>query len=259
MQKTEIEKAVLAVDGNKFDFDVWYAEAWSRKQGGFSSRLANTVIRYIKENNKMIGSVLDICSGSGEFISMLRNIVIDCVGIDNAEGYLSYAKSKHSDVDFRKVDKLYDFKLKKKFDLISCNRDVVNMFTTFDKWQIFFKTVYAHLNNKGLFMFDFYTEKKLANWQDVIYEQGEDLDYVSKISQNNGLCVMNEVYYLKESSVYYRKSGDIMVEAWFKTEDIINALQSAGFKKIQIVNGDLQPVAENEIKNMLRLHIIAEK
>ena len=206
-----------------------------------------------------MGSVLDVCSGSGEFISILRNAVLDCLGIDNADGYLTYAKSKHSDVEFRKVEKLYEFKLKRKFDLISCNRDVVNMFTTFDKWQTFFKTVYAHLNAKGMFMFDFYTEKKLAGWQDVIFEQGDDLDYVSKVSQNNGLCVMNDVYYLKESSVYYRKSADIMVEAWFDVNQIIEALEAVGFKKVQIVDGNLQPVSEKEIKNMLRLHIIAEK
>jgi len=259
MQKSENEKAVLALGGNKFDFDEWYAEAWSRKQGGFSTKLANSLINYIKENRKNIKSVLDVCSGSGEFISILRNITVDCMGVDNADGYLNYSKSKYSDVEFRKVDKLYEFKLKRKFDLISCNRDVVNMFTTFDKWETFFKTVYSHLNDKGMFIFDFYTEKKLSGWQEVVYEQGDDLDYVSKVSQNNGLCVMSEVYYLKESSVYYRKSSDVMVEAWFKFEDILKALEKVGFKKIQVVDIDFNQIPEIEIKNMGRLHICAEK
>ena len=234
MQKSEIEKAVLAIGGNQFNFDEWYAEAWSRKQGGFSARLANKLISYLKSNNRPVKSVLDVCSGSGEFISILRNITSDCLGIDNAEGYLTYAKSKHSDVEFKREENLHEFKLRRKFDLISCNRDVVNMFTTFSKWQTFFKTVYSHLNKNGLFMFDFYTEKKLADWQEVIFEEGEDLDYVSKVSQNNGLCVMSEVYYLKESSVYYRKTADISVEAWFKTEDILNALTEVGFKNIKV-------------------------
>lgn len=259
MPKIEAVKVENLVMGNKFEFDEWYAEAWSRKQAGFSEKLANTLISYLKTNNRPVQSVLDVCSGSGEFVSILRNITTDCVGVDNAEGYLSYAKNHYPDVEFKKVEKLYDFKLRRKFDLISCNRDVVNMFTTFDKWKTFFKTVSSHLAPKGLFMFDFYTEKKLAGWNEVVFEQGEDLDYVSKVSQNNGLCVMSEVYYLKESSTYYRKTTDVMVEAWFKLEDILSALHEVGFKKVKVVDKNLQPIDEKEIQNQTRLHILAEK
>ena len=259
MPKAEVSKVENLVMGNTFEFDKWYAEAWSRKQGRFSERLANTLISYLKSNNRSVKSILDVCSGSGEFISRMRNITTDCVGVDNADGYLDYARSQHSDVEFKKVEKLYDFKLKRKFDLISCNRDVVNMFTNFEKWVSFFKTVYAHLEKNGLFMFDFYTEKKLAGWNEVIFEQSNDLDYVSKISQNNGLCVMSEVYYLKESVVYYRKTSDVMVEAWFRTEDILKALQDAGFKKINLVDGDLNPLEDAKINNQTRIHVLAEK
>lgn len=259
MQKAEVTKVEKLVMGNTFEFDKWYAEAWSRKQGGFSERLANTLISYLKSNNRPVKSVLDVCSGSGEFLSRMRNITTDCVGVDNADGYLEYARSEHGDVEFRKVENLYEFKLKRKFDLISCNRDVVNMFTSFEKWVTFFKTVYNHLQNKGLFMFDFYTEKKLAGWNEVIFEQSTDLDYVSKVSQNNGLCVMSEVYYLKESSIYYRKTADVMVEAWFKTEDIVNALKEVGFKKIKLVDANLNPLEDKEIEKQTRIYVLAEK
>ena len=259
MQKAEVSKIEKIVMGNTFEFDRWYAEAWSRKQGGFSEHAANTLINYLKSSNHPIRSALDVCSGSGEFISIIRNITTECMGVDNADGYLEYAKCQYSDVNFQKVEKLYDFKLKKKFDLISCNRDVVNMFTTFDKWKMFFNTAYNHLQKNGFFMFDFYTEKKLAGWSEVIYEQGDDLDYVSKVTQNNGLCVMSEVYYLKESSTYYRKTSDVMVEAWFKTEDIVKALEEAGFRKIKLLNKELKPLEDSEIEKQTRIHVLAEK
>lgn len=241
----------------EFNFDVWYAEAWSRKQGNFSFKLANSLIRYVKSNNIMIKSVLDVCSGSGEFISVLRNICTDCMGVDNAEGYLEYVRPKFPDVEFQKVDYLYEFNLKRKFDVISCNRDVVNMFTNWIQWQTFFNTVYKHLNNKGIFMFDFYTDKKLNGWSETVFEQGQDLDYVSKVSQNNGLCVMNETYYVKETNTLYRKTGDIMVEAWFETDKILEELKSQGFKDIKIVNIDLEELKEHNDLN--RIHIIARK
>ena len=259
MTKNNTDKIEKAVNGNQFNFDEWYAEAWSRKQGGFSTTLANNLIRFLKANNKPIKSVLDVCSGSGEFVSILRNITSDCLGVDNADGYLNYAKSKHSDVEFKKVNLLYDFKLKRKFDLVSCNRDVVNMFTTFEKWEKFFATAYNHLNKAGFLLFDVYTERKLAGWEEVIYEQGEDLDYVSKVTQNNGLCVMSDVYYLKESSVYYRKSADVMVEAWFKVEDVINALKKQGFSEVKVINMDFEEIPKELYEDNLRVHILAKK
>lgn len=259
MKQAEILKQVQAVGGNEFDFDEWYADCWSRKKGHFSAKLANNLIAYLKENKKVVGSVLDVCSGSGEFISRLRNICTDCIGIDSADAYINYAQRKCPDVEFKKVNSLYDFKLKKKFDLISCNGDVVNMFTLFSNWQTFFKTIYSHLNKGGLLLFDFYTKEALDSFNGVIYEEGEEVDYISKRSQNNGLCVMSEIYYLKESSMYYRKTSDVMVETSFKVEDILNELTNQGFKNIKIVDINLNEIKPNEINNCAKLHILANK
>ncbi len=240
-----------------YKFDVWYAEAWSRKQGKFSFNLANNLIRYLSSKHRNVKSVLDICSGSGEFISIMRNACTDCVGVDNADGYLELVRTKYSDINFVKVDALYDFNLKRKFDVVSCNRDVVNMFTDWEQWVSFFKTAYAHLNKNGIFMFDFYTQNRLEGWNELIFEQEDGLDYVSKITQNNGYCVFNEVYYLKETNTIVRKTGDIMVEGWFETERILNALDECGFRDIKFVDINLNEV--NDVKNLDRIHIIATK
>lgn len=259
MKQSEILKAVKSVGGNEFNFDVWYAECWSKKRGSFSSILSANLIKYLKKNRKVVGSILDICSGSGEFISSMRNICSDCVGIDTADAYLTYAKSRCHDVDFKKVNGFADFKLKRKFDLISCNGDVVNMFTLFEDWEKFFKTVYSHLNKGGMFLFDFYKKETLDSFNGVIYEESDEVDYVSKRSQNNGLCVMSEVYYLKESSQYYRKTADIMVETGFELEVIKQALINIGFKDVKVIDNTFTELSLKEIKELKRLHIICTK
>ena len=104
MKQSEILKMVQSVGGNEFNFDEWYAKCWSVKKGGFSARLANNLIKYLKQNRKVVGSCLDVCSGSGEFISQMRNICTDCVGIETADSFISYSKSRYSDVEFLKVD-----------------------------------------------------------------------------------------------------------------------------------------------------------
>lgn len=255
----ELDLSKINLTESVYDFDVWYAEAWSRKQGQFSFNLANTLIRFLKEKHKSIKSVLDVCSGSGEFVSVLRNICTDCMGVDNAEGYLRFVQSKINDVVFKKVDKLYDFNLKRKFDLISCNRDVVNMFTTFAKWETFFKTTFEHLNKGGMLMFDYYTKHKLEGWQETIFEQSAEIDYVSDVTQNNGLCVMSEVYYLKETSTLYRKTGDVMVEAWFENDEIVKALKLAGFREVKLVDSNLVEIPADKLAERNRIHILAYK
>ena len=259
MKQADILKSVQEVGGNQFDFDEFYARCWSEKRGGISFKLANNLINYLKEKNLAVGSVLDVCSGSGEFISNLRNICTDCVGIDTADGFISYAKRKCSDVEFIKVDRLHEFNLKRKFDLISCNGDVVNMFTLFDNWKTFFEVVNNHLSKNGLFLFDFYTKEYLDSLSGLVYDESENIDYVSKRTQNNGLCVMSEIYYLKESSMYYRKTGDVMVETSFKIEDILNLLKATGFIDVKLVGVDLKELTLDDLKVATRIHVLARK
>lgn len=251
------EEEIRAVEESKFDFDVYYAEAWSRRQGGFSFGLANNLIRYLNRYHIYVKSVLDVCSGSGEFVSIMRNVCQDCMGVDNADGYINYVTTKFNDIDFKKVDYLYDFKLKRKFDLISFNHDTINLFTKWSEWQKFFETCYSHLVKNGILMFDFYTKKKLDGWTELIFEQGEGIDYVSDVKQNNGYCVLNETYYLKETNALVRKTGDIMVEAWFDTENILSALKQAGFKSVEVVDYELNKV--EDYSNMDRIHILARR
>ena len=251
------EEETTSVTESVYDFDIYYAEAWSRRQGSFSFGLANNLIKYLKANHIYVNSVLDVCSGSGEFISIMRNICTDCMGVDNADGYLSYVATKYGDINFQKVDKLYSFKLKRKFDLISCNRDVINMFTKWSEWQEFFKTAYDHLVKNGILMFDFYTKKKLDGWNELLFEQQDGLDYVSSVKQNNGYTIINETYYLKETFSLVHKTGDIMVETWFETENIISALKQAGFKTIKIADYELNAV--EDYSSMDRIHILATK
>ena len=242
---------------SQFNFDIWYAEAWSKKQGYFSTKIANNLIKLFRGNQMNVGSILDVCSGSGEFISNMRNICDDCVGVDNSKAYIEYTKNKYHDVKLEYVPKLNDFNLKRTFNVVTCNHDVVNMFTKFSEWETFFKTVNKHLVKNGLFVFDFYTAKKLNGWTDLIYEQDEAVDYVSKVYQSNGLCVQNEVYYVKESSIYYRKTGDVQVEAWFDNEQIFNALKKAGFENINVLDFDFNPIQDIEAAD--RIHIVCSK
>ena len=63
--------------GNKFKFDIWYAEAWSRRQGYFSVKIANNLKKKFANEGTKIESVLDVCSGSVEFLNVMNTFVKD--------------------------------------------------------------------------------------------------------------------------------------------------------------------------------------
>lgn len=243
--------------GNKFKFDIWYAEAWSRRQGYFSFKIANNLKKKLADSGVKINSVLDVCSGSGEFLNVCNTFIKDCVGIDNAEGYLDYVKTKYPNIAFKKVDKLYTFELGRKFDLITCNHDVINMFLKFEEWVEFFKVCFNHLNEGGRLLFDFYSEKTMNTWEKVIFEQDYTLDYVQKVSNENGVCIMDEVYYIRENESLYRKTADKMIETGFPTEAVKKALEEVGFSKIDFI--DINFEKRSETDDVERVHILCQK
>lgn len=258
-KKEKLSRDALDESVNRYNFDLYYAEAWSRKQGHFSMSLANNLIGFLKAEKIRVKSVLDVCSGSGEFLSVLSNVIPKCVGCDIAESYLNFVKSNHRNIELFKVDNFHTFTYKTKFDFISYNHDVVNMFSNFEEWKKCFKNAYGLLNSGGYLMFDFYTEKKLANWNSTIFEQSDEIDYVSKISNQFGKCIMNEVYYLKQSTSYYRKTSDIMVETYFSNKDILLALKDAGFSKIQPIDKDFNFISMENLGELDRIHLLCKK
>ena len=81
------------------------------------------------------------------------------------------------------------------------------------------------LNKGGLFVFDFYTKFKLENWNETLYEQGLDMDYVKLIQPKFGKSVINEMYYVKKGKDAYEKTGNIQVESYFDNDEILNLLK----------------------------------
>ena len=253
-EEQKLEKQ--AEKGNNYGFDEAYAESWSKMRGNFPTKLANGLIRYVKENHIGIRSVLDICSGTGEFISIMRNICERCVGCDSADSYINYVKRNYPEIEVFKVKNFYDFKVKETFDFVSCNQDVVNMFNDFDEWKKFFANCSKIIKKNGYLMFDFYTEKKLKGANAVIFEEGDELDYVSKTQDVHGKCVFNEVYYVKENSIHYHKTKDIMVESYYPTEDILKAVKDAGFEITPI---DMEFNKVSDISNLNRVHLLCKR
>lgn len=243
-------------DVKKTGFDEFYAEAWSKMQGAFSSKIANNLVGYLKKNKINAKSVLDICSGSGEFLSIMKNSIPKCVGVDSEESYLNFVKRNYSDIEFYKVDNFHSFKIKGKFDIITCNHDVVNMFNGMNEWNLFLANCAKMLNKNGVLLFDYYTKSYFDKLVGTTYEESDEVDYVSKISKFDNKTIFNEVYYIKESSLHYRKTSDIMVEQTFDNKLVFSAVTNAGFTYTPI---DISFNTLKDLDSAKRIHLLCRK
>ncbi len=239
-------------------FDKNYAAAWSADQGGFSYTLAQNLLEFIDKNKKSVKSALDICCGTGEFLNYLAKAGITCSGTEVAKSMIDYSKEKYPNMTFTQTKEIYDVPAKGTYDLVSCNHDMINMLERFDSWKTLFKNAYKVLNKGGIFIFDFYTKKKLENWNEVIFEESDTMDHIKSIKKGiDNKVIMKEIYYIKNNEGVYDKTFDIVVESYFDNREILSALNAAGFKFVQFCDFSLSPVANAEQRN--RVHVVAIK
>lgn len=238
--------------------DINFAKAWDLSHGHFSKNLAEKIVAFSREKKIKIKTALDICCGAANLLDIINNHGIKCIGTETREGMIAYSKEKYPDIRFHLTKNMYDIPIKSKVDLITCNHDIVNYFENFDEWKLFFKNVNKHLSGHGLFVFDFYTKYKLKDWKEVSYSSSEWLDCLTTVSAGPyDKTKITYNYYINHND-YHTKTKDIVVESYYENDVIIKELKNAGFKKVLIVNENLEPVTEGQ-DYIERMHIIAQK
>ena len=242
------------MDSKNLDFD--FARAWDLNQGNFAHGLAEKILNYANENNISTKTLLDICCGASNLIGYFENKGTSCTGTETRQGMYEYSKSKHEQSTYYLTEKIYEIPGKNKYDIITCTHDIINYMESFDEWIQLFKNANKHLNKNGVFFFDFYTKNKLQNWNETTFSSSEYLDFVMTVK--SGLYDKTSIsytYYINYDN-YHVKTRDLMVECYYETQMVIDALKKFGFKNVQVVDADLNPI--EYFDNMERIYIIAK-
>lgn len=243
------------MESSQVNYD--FAKAWDLNQGNFAESMAESIIKFAENNNRKITSVYDICCGSSNLLSVFESKGINCFGTETREGMYNYSKTKYPNINYFLTEKMYDVPGTEKVDLITCTHDIVNYFEKFEDWKTFFKNVEKHLNKDGMFVFDFYTITKLKDWNETTFTSSPWLDCLMNVKSGiYDKTVITYTYYINYHD-YMVKTRDIVVESYFPTDEILDALKKAGFKNVQIVDHNLNPT---DVDNSLeRIHIVAMK
>ncbi len=265
------------MEENVTNFDTAFAIAWSENQGGYSEDIAKKTLKFAKLQNLKVDTVLDICCGSGNFLAEMAANGKKCTGTEILDSYVEYNTSKYPDMQFIKSNEILDFDSLGSFDLISCNHDVINMLPTLEDWGTFFKKAYTHLNNGGILIFDYYTKRKLQNWNEVTHTENEKLEYIRNIqSDGQSQTSISNIYYINlnpnaQSEVSavdrdynlnnynnkFKKTSNTTIEYYFENADILNEIKKAGYRYLITTDANFTPISS--IDDMNRLHVIAIK
>ena len=256
------------------NFSKAFAVAWSENQGSYSQNLAKKIIKFAKLQDLKFDSVLDICCGSGNFLEEMKNNGKKCTGTEFLDSYVEYNKTKFPEMHFFKTNGIDDLDNLGTFDLISCNHDVVNMLPTLEAWGKFFQNVYKHLNNGGIFIFDYYTKRKLKDWNETFFDSNNQLDYIKQVvSDGKSTTSISNIYYinlapqknrdiektysLNDYDSKFKKAENTSVEYYFENDEILNLIKNAGYRYLITTDGNLSPISA--MGDVNRMHIIAIK
>ena len=235
---------------NHYDSLAPFYDSVIGKNNSSKKFLLNTAKKYLKDNSK----ILELGCGTAENLSAFKSNYI-LAGIDISEGMLKVARKKLPFAKFTQAD-ISDFNLKEKFDLIFCSYDTINHLDNFTSWIRLFKCVKMHLNENGIFIFDFNTLYKLniLSQSDIYPEFPEEdtlLLNVRKVTKN----LFNwEINYFKQiSGAKYELIKSAIPESGYETDKVLNEVKK-NFKILNTYNENFKKVS----KNSLRIFCVAK-
>jgi len=121
------------------------------------------VLRFIKKYKPKSKSILELGVGNGNVLKHFSK-KYELYGLDINKKALGLSKKKMPHA-YLFVASMHNFKINKKFDIIFSVYDSLNFLKNINQWKKTFSNVNNHLEENGLFIFDFYTPKMLEKAQ----------------------------------------------------------------------------------------------
>ncbi|MCP4634200.1 MAG: methyltransferase domain-containing protein [candidate division Zixibacteria bacterium] len=195
-------------------------------------------LKGILSNEKpQIRTIIDFGCGSGELLSRLSKMEFTGAGIDISPGMLEAAQLKLDTGDFELIEgNICDARVKRKFPLAVCFFDTLNHLTTKKEVGLCIKNVMRHLDNNGLFVFDFLTPEGLSDWDTTDITSEEDYFIIQKgkhlVKQNRAKISIEG--FVRIPSGEYKRFSQKIAQRGITINEINGLLQKAGFSKISL-------------------------
>ena len=180
---------------------------------------------------------LDIGCGNGYFTRALYRAGYDTTGMDISPAMLNEAKrlalNEGVPCEFLLGD-ITKLKVNAKYDFIVAVNDCLN-YVPPKKLKSTFAKVYSALNRGGVFHFDISSANKILNvlGSNMFGEDGEEVSYLWFNTLEEDGVTMDLTFFIRESDGRYSCFRESHRQYAHSEEDVVSALEEAGFANIK--------------------------
>lgn len=197
---------------------------------------------YLKEIFHRFGKnpkrLLEMACGTGNLSYYLAKDGYELTCFDISDDMLAVAYNKLN--EFENVmllnQNMIDFNIGKKFDGIISILDSINYILDESELLKTFKNVRSHLEKDGIFIFDINSQYKLREiiGKNIFLEDKEDVFYIwqNYFDEKENIAEFYLTFFVKNEKDKYVRFDEEHFERAYSIEEISEALQKAGFRRI---------------------------
>jgi SAM-dependent methyltransferase len=183
---------------------------------------------------------LDLGCGTGNITEKIAPKFNNSWAVDLSYDMLTEAETKFRGKPFKVkfvCQNICELNLNRRFDLITCCLDSTNYIIDKNNIKNYFNSVYNHLKDNGVFIFDINSYYKLTDiLGDNTYNyDDEDVAYIWQNTIENNIVDMYLTFFIKEGELY-RRFDEEHRERAYKYEEINELLTSAGLEIIKVMD-----------------------
>lgn len=223
-------------------------------------------VDYIEKIFKRYGvapaNIAELACGTGNITNRLALKGYHLLGVDISEDMLSVAQEKAADMGVEVIYLNHDMRelvLPTELDAILCICDGINYIVEERDLIKVFESVYRHLKNKGLFLFDVSSHYKLANilGNHTYAENLQDVSYIweNYFDEDRNICDFDLTIFMGEGQLY-RKYEESHSQRGYKEDEILGMLRKINFSKVEVFDAF---TFQNPHEKSERIYFVCQK
>lgn len=203
--------------------------------------MVTRIINICEDENINFNSYLDVACGTGNVTMRLATKFKDIFAVDLSEDMLreAFEKFKANKIKGKVIcQDMTELTLNKKFDLITSVLDSTNYIIEEDGIESYFKSIYDHLNDDGIFIFDINSYYKLSEilGNNIYTYSEEEVFYTWENTFEDDLLSMFLTFFVKKGDLYERFEEEHLERA-YKEDEIETYLKNANLEVINKFDG----------------------
>ncbi|WP_297635531.1 class I SAM-dependent methyltransferase [uncultured Clostridium sp.] len=219
------------------------------------NKIGKKVLNIVDKYNVEKKSYLDLACGTGNVSVEIAKNFKEGFAVDLSEEMLreAFDKFKKEKIKSRIVRQdMTELSLNHKFSLITCVLDSTNYITEKKGIENYFKNVYNHLEENGIFIFDINSYYKLSEvlGNNIYTYSSEDVFYSWENTFEDNITNMFLTFFIKEGELYERFEEEHFERA-YKEEEIEELLEKANLKVLEKWDGYSEDEIHEESERIL--------